>query len=413
MKKTNLIALALCAVLTFSLFTAFSVGATDEYYNQETIPKVLVLGDSIAQGYGLPDYVGEGSIPKSAYASLFSAEIGAAGTVDLASSGTATEHTIRFLKNETFIENIQKSSVITLSMGSNDILGPGQTMIVEALGLSSTSEIASAFAAENANAIELLKKISEYAKKDEQAAKFVSAVEKFKENWVTIIDMIYAINPDAILIVTNFYNPYKPMSMLASYGVDIDVTVDTYLGQMNEFIASHEYNGEKYFIADVVEVGNNKTNVNLVTKNVDPHPNTEGHAYIASAVLAAYKIALEKDTSDETGATELPNNTENLPAVTETLPDTTKESTPDCNTSFEETTTASPSETTAVIDTTVNVEAEVTTSLPVDTTVTENANTTDAQKSSGCAGIGTPFACVALLFTALIGTALSIVIKKK
>ena len=391
MKKAKLIALvsALSLIIPLVFASATNAGA------ESTSLIYTAIGDSIAAGYRLPAYTGDGKNTKGAYVALLGEELGATKINDKAISGSDTSDTLSLLNNSAYAASVAEADVITVSMGSNDLLGPGQQIIMEALGITSMSQLGASLAPD---AIGGLKKISEYAKKDEQKARLSSAVESFKVNWVAMIDKIVELNPDAVIVVSNYYNPYFPLSALASYGVDIDKTVDTYLGQMNEFITSHRYSGKLYWVADVTEVGVNKTNVNLISAEMDPHPNADGHTYIYEKMLATYKTAIAKPNLP------MPEQTTTLPFVTTDIPCETAE--PQTTTTVSSVTTTSPYVTTTLA-TSQSSPDETSEEKQTDTariTAPENNN-------SSCAGsvCGVGFA---VLIVALASTAV-IVIKKK
>ena len=85
-----------------------------------------------------------------------------------------------------------------------------------------------------------------------------------------------------------------------------------------------EYNGEKYSIATIRELGESVglTNFNLIFKNFDVHPSVKGHALIAMRVWAAYS----GDTFEENTVTEI-NDTEPLPETTFTSEQTSSSDT--------------------------------------------------------------------------------------
>lgn len=297
MKKIRTAAALVAAVIlcvALAVPAVFAAGEESKVYT--------VLGDSIAAGYRLDDYTRDGVTPPSSYAALFAGKVGATKVNNLAKTGSDTSDTLNFLSQQAYIDAVKEADIITLSMGSNDILGPGGKMICASLGISSLDR-----AGEVINALNVqskLKALDEYINKPEQVKIFNDAIAKFKVNWVKIIDRIRELNPDAVLIVDNFYNPYKALNI---EGVTtLGNTVQGYLDTMNSYIKSHAYNGQKYVIADVESVSG-KTNVALLPNfDLDPHPNKDGHAVIADAVYDEYKKLTSPDSSGTTGSDPAP-----------------------------------------------------------------------------------------------------------
>ena len=143
-------AVILCVALAVP--AVFAAGEESKVYT--------VLGDSIAAGYRLDDYTRDGVTPPSSYAALFAGKVGATKVNNLAKTGSDTSDTLNFLSQQAYIDAVKEADIITLSMGSNDILGPGGKMICESLGIPSLDR-----AGEVVNALNVqskLKALDEY-----------------------------------------------------------------------------------------------------------------------------------------------------------------------------------------------------------------------------------------------------------
>lgn len=290
MKKIKIASVIIAAVMlcmTIAMPAVFAAGEGAKVYT--------VLGDSIAAGYRLEDYQKDGVTPPSSYAALFAGKIGATKVNNLAKTGSNTADTLTLLSTQTYISAVKEADVITLSMGSNDILGPGGKMICACLGITSLDNAGNAVNA--TNFLQKMTELSNYINEPEQVKIFNDAISGFEANWTKIIDRIYELNPDAELIVNNFYNPYAALDLGSS--IVIGSTVQGYLNRMNQYIASHRYNGNRYVVADVTAVMAH-TNVGLLPNfDLDPHPNKDGHSMIADAVYAEY-VKLSSPSSTET-----------------------------------------------------------------------------------------------------------------
>lgn len=282
-------------LVLMTLVLSISALASPVCAKEATGKVYTVLGDSIAAGYRLDGYTGDGKITPSAYPALFSGRVGFAKVNDLSKSGSDTADTVSYLKTKKYIDAVTEADVITLSLGSNDLLGLGQKMICKSLGISSLGAAGSVINSDNYAS--KLTALGTYLNETDQVRDLEAAVAGFEANWTAIIDRLRELNPDAVLIVNNFYNPYAVLDSVG--GVTVGKTVQGYLDRMNRFITEHEYAGEKYFVADVTGVYQ-YTNVTLTGKlDLDPHPNATGHSAIADSVYEVYLAATEtSDTSD-------------------------------------------------------------------------------------------------------------------
>lgn len=290
MKKIKIASVIIAAVMlcmTIAMPAVFATGEGAKVYT--------VLGDSIAAGYRLEDYQKDGVTPPSSYAALFAGKIGATKVNNLAKTGSNTSDTLTLLSTQTYINAVKEADVITLSMGSNDILGPGGKMICACLGITSLDKAGNVVNA--TNFLQKMTELSNYINEPEQVKIFNDAISGFEDKWTKIIDRIYELNPDAKLIVNNFYNPYAALDLGSS--IVIGSTVQGYLNRMTQYITSHRYNGNRYVVADVTAV-KDQTNVGLLPNfDLDPHPNKDGHSMIADAVYAEY-VKLSSPSSTET-----------------------------------------------------------------------------------------------------------------
>ncbi len=294
MKKIKIASAIIAAVMlcmTIAMPAVFATGEGAKVYT--------VLGDSIAAGYRLEDYQKDGVTPPSSYAALFAGKIGATKVNNLAKTGSNTSDTLTLLSTQTYINAVKEADVITLSMGSNDILGPGGKMICACLGITSLDKAGNVVNA--TNFLQKMTELSNYINEPEQVKIFNDAISGFEANWTKIIDRIYELNPDAELIVNNFYNPYAALDLGSS--IVIGSTVQGYLNRMNQYIASHRYNGNRYVVADVTAVMAH-TNVGLLPNfDLDPHPNKDGHSMIADAVYAEYVKLAAPSSTETSGST--------------------------------------------------------------------------------------------------------------
>ena len=230
---------------------------------------VVFLGDSIAQGYGLA------SVESERYSSLIAAEYGCtvhnyaipgddgADLLALLDEGTCTE-----LKNAT---------VIVLSIGANNVLKAAETLAPYLQG------------AENGD---LPEKIDVSATFDV----IVAGIDSFKTELPQIISKIRAVNAEAQIIFQTVYNPYRDYTEFKveqnGFQLSFAAVSASSVISLNDVIEDGaEENG--YIVCEIYtpfkEYEGNLINALPDGSNVDPHPNKEGHKYLAELVAEAVK----------------------------------------------------------------------------------------------------------------------------
>lgn len=324
------------------------------------LPSVIVytaLGDSIASGFGLEGYqASEIHSAKDAYREKVAEQLQGQypDAVILADSlavdgldSTGLRDCLTNPENpeyEVFQEKVSSSNVITLSIGSNDILGPFMGAVAAEFGCS-VADISSTLNEKISggdfiellsllNSIERLNKLlaglPEETEEEEMAeavsggaiqgnVEFLAACTQFEENLQVIIETIHTLAPEAEIYVTNIYNPYEGVSLtnpLTGFcAFSVGALSEFYIRKLNEaFLPDCEWyhlidvNGafsaqEKIpvnaNIPDVFEAG-----FSMAYYNFDPHPTAEGHAIIASSIqkvmaedtISARKVLPEKNT---------------------------------------------------------------------------------------------------------------------
>ena len=270
--------------------------------------RYIALGDSIAAGYGLkyPD--------TQSYPALF-ANANKLTYANYGVNGLTTTQLIDAIDNGTY--DISGADIITVSIGSNDLMRPIINTFAAEIGINPNSE------SFDQDAIDRI----EYLKKNESASQLKARLDRLEAKLVDnpeflaicdntsqvmipkVAEAIRAKNPKCQLIFTNFYNPYKnkilvvPMSGSAQGEYPIGVRVQTYIDRLNSGLAE----SEDYKIADVY---GNFTSSRYVNANVDmrtagvsfdPHPTALGHRAIYLAAADVYEPLPEFMYGDANG----------------------------------------------------------------------------------------------------------------
>ncbi len=231
----KLTALLLCVAMVFSLSAVAFAKGEDEKIN------FLVLGDSIAEGYGVENK------DEAAYGRIV-ADTNGYNYKNLAKVANDTQDLIKKLDTDEFKESIAWADVINICIGSNNYLASSDVVII---------------------AIGALLGIND-ARMDEIA-------QGIYDDYNTIYDMIRQINPDATLIFNNIYCAWKGLGH-----IPFIKAVDRINAALYKFAEEHE----DIVIFDASSVITH--NSELIAADC-VHPNAKGNVELARALLALLK----------------------------------------------------------------------------------------------------------------------------
>ncbi|MBO9129770.1 GDSL-type esterase/lipase family protein [Bacillus sp. 165] len=203
----------------------------------------LVLGDSLAKGYGSK---------QGGYAGIASQQLQAKTNKEVyidntAVSGLTTEGLLYMLQSEEMQNKIEKADIITISIGGNNLLRLNKSMgILEAL-----------------NAVNDEKK-------------------KYQENMEEILAIIRSHNDHAIIVLSELYNPLQLEGSVASYA-------SLFIDRWNKLVYTLAEEHEHAIVLPIRDLLKDDTQDLLYDK---VHPNDKGYTRIADAfvkMLLAYK----------------------------------------------------------------------------------------------------------------------------
>lgn len=311
----KVILILLITSLLWSFILPNTIRADELTQGKSKYTNYVAIGDSIAAGYGLEN------ISKDSYAQIIRAHynIDEKNFSNKGVVGATCEDYYHFITDsgdaETYRNLIKNADLITVSVGSNEILGLIVKAIADGAGvdvidadgnaiptLTVMAEVQEVFAnGDAAKKAEIIASIVNFFSSEETIRNIDSKVNSYKDYWDKIVKEIKELNPDAVIIATEFYNPY--------YGVklgtfDVGEFTDDAINKMNEALEQRSNSESDYKIARIYESFNTKdprvTNVNfniLESKiNLDPHPNKQGHSIIATKVIdVADKAEPKKD----------------------------------------------------------------------------------------------------------------------
>lgn len=217
------------------------------------------FGDSIAAGYGLDS-------PSEAYPVLLAQELDLTLKSFAENGETSTE-----LKEK--IEGLSKkekravsdAALITISIGGNDLIGEENRRVVLTEALISVLS-------------------GDYTMSEEMEEIY----RTLKENIISIVSALRALNPDAVILLQTLYNPY----LIGEYtylGYNIGDELDYYVQKVNETYAQALEESGGFVIVDTAEQMNGVAEYFYTT--FDFHPTAAGHAAIAGILADAYRDA--------------------------------------------------------------------------------------------------------------------------
>ena len=266
----------------------------------------VALGDSIAYGYGLANRDNDSYTSKVRQ----KYNISQSNFQNLAVSGMTCAEYYEKIQEEEYTNAIENADLLTVSIGSNELLGLVTKAVSDVTGVPIDSpnfveEAQNVFlSASMLEKIKMLTEIYNTFTSEEMKLQIEASINTYKDNWSKSIQYIKEINPDITIVATEFYNPYYEIS-LGSY--DLGGFVDENIQKMNEILHENSNSESEYKIAKIYDAFNTTnprlTNVNISMSdlNVDPHPNVLGHEVICTKIMDALVDAdNKKDISELT-----------------------------------------------------------------------------------------------------------------
>ena len=253
------------------------------------IKNYTALGDSITLGTGLEN------IDTEAYPSLLTNTFNIEST-NYGIDGMNSSWLLYNIKHGDYVDSIKDADLITISVGSNDILWIFYQIIADAFNVDINNcdnliqSISENFAEANiTEKIEMIKKLYENTYSDKTKKDLKDAIENYKKTWPELVKTIKNINPKGELIVIEYYNPYHNIVLpfFNTNSISFNKYLDSYVDELNNFL--YENNNLGYDIAYIKDdfYKSDSTNVHISPFNfsLDPHPNKNGHYIIYEKII--------------------------------------------------------------------------------------------------------------------------------
>lgn len=232
----------------------------------------VALGDSLTHGYGLADK------QKDRFSAVIAHKLRADGYMcsefNYGVDGLTSDGLLEML-NAGQCSMTGRADLITIDIGANDVLH--------------TVSMLAAYAMYDMAAPE-----DEY---ESIQTELDNSLDQYRSNFETLIDNIKRENPDARIICTTIYNPYKNLDMTIQVP-DGEVSLSEY----TDTVVTRLNNVMKEVAADKgIEVADSYTAFELTNKtvlnakndatgtNMDIHPNKDGYALMAEAFYQVIK----------------------------------------------------------------------------------------------------------------------------
>ena len=202
---------------------------------------------------------------------------------------------------EDYLKAIRESDLITVNLGSNDVLSYTMTKTVLQLQSSGDCELAAKvkeIAGKCGDIGTAFVKVLGYA---EKAGKLpvvlatlnptlMKAVSYFKDNFTACMRGIYKLNPNATVVVVGVYNPMSNVTLVENGNLKLAPLVQPAVDLINQFLKSGFLYTDRYRFAPVPKTETWKIHVlggdftsQVITK---VHPTANGHSYMADQILS-------------------------------------------------------------------------------------------------------------------------------
>lgn len=279
-------------------------GVTLEQTNE--VPKVVLYGDSVGCSYKMKFRV-------NSYTSLLARRLSKPVALDYISGANSTLVLNCLTTDEQRIQHLTDAEIVVLSVGGNNVLVTFLIAFTRALGLGplgakTMKEIAQKFKSDKLAGPKALKELLGQKTKDDAMA----GVETFRKEFPAILLKMKEINPNAIIIVHNVYNPFNTLKNKLQRVVGRPM--GKFLDMLNEIIAENQAE-HGFLLVDIENAFKNYKGKNELThiKSKDMHLTDFGHLTIYRLLYDALVKAYPQYECEES------------PGVIKTMKDMTKE----------------------------------------------------------------------------------------
>jgi len=210
-------------------------------------------------------------------------------------------------KQGAYIDHFKKADLISLNLGSNDVFSvtfqqaltevgelsddPAITAIIE------SAQKSGQFAAGLIKVLESYQSLTKTVQTIEIFSDHLSKTfEQFKVNFTKALSEIYALNPDATIVIVGVYNPLANFTSSRENGVPLSGLTQSMTTKLNDYLSDLAAQHSDCYFADVVGTSTYKASMDDTYFwdyfSLLVHPDLEGHRFMAQQILAALPEAL-------------------------------------------------------------------------------------------------------------------------
>ncbi len=261
-------------ILLFAVVFSAMIFPRGECFADSRFGNITVLGDSIASGYGLPDYTsGNNYSAPLSWGNLLGDE--SSRYENFAVDGSTSDELLAALEQPTdaLKKSLESADCVVVSIGGNDFLG--KMMYAVKYAALTDTEMISALLNGDFKA-EMLSELTDRLLKAVLSEMKNSDVDKTVSNIRGVTEKISQLNPNAQIVLLTIYDPFSEHILLSG----ISDTAEGVLSELNGKISEIADDSPNVKIADVhaAFAGNASqfTNIN----RLDIHPSAAGHERI-------------------------------------------------------------------------------------------------------------------------------------
>lgn len=266
----------------------------EKEYQTEIPPRMLFLGDSIPAGYGLDGYTDSDNYNCASYSNILKerytaelAEICSHEMQNLAVSGATSDDLLDLIDSGKLDSALADTDAVVISIGGNDMLHIMFGLLAD-LGMSAENRTLDI---EN---IDIFSALGQLLTMD---GEIDDALNGFETNIQEISAKLNEKTSGEIYVQT-LYNPLETFT-------DLQILVDFSVEKIDRYNEIVKNNANDYKVIDVAEEFNGKCDELTRIKQLDIHPNEEGHRLIAEMVDKSFRETGFSCTVQEYGAPKL------------------------------------------------------------------------------------------------------------
>lgn len=276
MKKNFLKTICFCVIVTLLTGCQLKIKECNV-----TPVNLLIFGDSISTGYGLEDYNYENISQAdyinttNSYGYIIAQKYNLTDTYNnFAHDGDNSLDLLNKLKTQKYDDYIRNADYIVVSIGGNDLIDYFYTVIEKSLNIQGELNLES-LKQINFKDIKTYENVIKYLATTDFSKMKKTTIDTFISNFSDIVEYLYNMNPNANLLFQTVFNPF---SGLDNY-ILFDKIAQSFLMDMNNIIKDKKFHSYDYI--DVYSIFENRAETYTNMKNLDIHPNLEGHKQIA------------------------------------------------------------------------------------------------------------------------------------